>query len=63
MYLMRKVENVPYVMELRLCCVCCRMMCLNFNDYLWAIVDGRKYYQHVNCPPAKPERLLLGERK
>jgi len=62
MYMMKEVEGVKYIAELRLCCVCCRMFCINFNDYLWGVKNGMHLYQHVICPPAKPEQLLL-ERK
>lgn len=63
MYINRKHKDVHYVMELKLCCVCCRIFVLNFEDYFCVVKDGVMLHQHVNCPPMKEPSLRIGSEK
>lgn len=62
MYINRKQGDTYNVMELKLCCKCCRIFFLNFNDYFCTVKDGVMLYRHVNCPPIKAERPPLKGR-
>jgi hypothetical protein len=42
-----------YVVEVRLCVLCCRMFCLNLEKYQQVYMrEHEEYiYAHTNCPP------------
>ena len=50
----KKDGNVTFFIELRLCCVCCRMINLNRTSYLIGQCQGITLYSHNECPPTKP---------
>jgi len=62
MLLFKRDGNVYFLREIRLCCQCYRMFCLNDHSYVLGWCGGKRLWQHLQCPPAKkepPAPLLL----
>jgi len=54
MYLAKKDGNVYFLREIRLCCHCYRMFCLNDEKYIIGHCRGNRLWSHMVCPPEKP---------
>ena len=55
MYLAKKDGNLYFIREIRLCCYCCRMFCLNDQPHIIGWCNGNKLYQHLHCPTERTE--------
>lgn len=53
MYLVKRDGNVYFLREIRLCCQCFRMFCLNDHSYIMGWCDGKRLWLHLQCPPEK----------
>ena len=63
MLIMRRVGEISFFMEVKLCRLCMRTFCLNTAPYVMFSVNGMIFHMHAKCPPLKQSlpKLLEGE--
>ena len=54
MWLKKKIGNVVFLTQWKLCCVCCRMINTNTESHVIGYCKGIMLVGHFQCPPAIP---------